>query len=60
MKTVTLTTLKKKMPEDLKKGECLKVTNAGETIFYAVINPEQEMKTRIEGYCDMIDKSRGF
>ena len=60
MKELSLSQFKLKKAPELKSGECLKVTADGETIFYAVINPEQEMKFRIEGLCDLIDKSRGF
>ena len=60
MKSMTFTELKKQKAEDLKNGECLKVTSDGGTVFYAVINPEGDMRTRIEGNCDLIDKSRGF
>jgi len=60
MKTISLTDFRKLKAEEVKKGECRKVTSDGEMIFYAVINPEQVMRDRVEGLCDLIDKSRGF
>lgn len=41
------------------EGACLRVTSDGETVFYAVIQPQQAMQTRVEGTCSQIDASRG-
>lgn len=63
MKTISLTDFrdfiaKSKVPE-IKESPCLKVTADQEPIIYIVVNPEGEMRNRIEGLCGLIDNSRG-
>lgn len=60
MKEVSWSNLKLLKLEDVKAGECLKVTGDNEMAFYVIVKPEAEMKTKIEVICSQIDASRGF
>ena len=60
METISWSDLKKLKLESVKAGQCLKVTGDGEVAFYAVINPQQAMRDRVESICSQIDASRYF
>ncbi len=60
MKEISWTDLKKEKLEDIKKGQCLKVTGDGQMVFYVIVYPEGIMRNRIETYCNMIDTGRGL
>ncbi len=60
MKEINWTDLKKKSFEELKSGECLKITANCEMVGYLVVKPEGEMIARIEGICSQINASKGF
>ena len=59
MKTINWSDFRLKKLSEIKDGECYKVIGDGDMVFYAVVHPEQVMKDRVEGLCDLIDKSRG-
>ena len=58
MKEVSWTQLKQQTLNEIKSGECLKVTGDGEMVFYVVVRPEGEMRYRVEGICSQIGASR--
>lgn len=60
MKKISLTEFKKLSATEIEKGPCLQVTGDGKTLFYAVVNPQQVMKDRIEANCNLIDAGRTF
>ena len=58
MKEIAFSKFKILPLENIKDGECLKVTGDGQMAFYVVINPQMVMKDRVEAICQMIDVSR--
>ncbi len=59
MEQVSWSDLKTMTLGDLLKGPCLEITGDGLPAFILVVRPEGPMHTRIEGFCGMIDASRG-
>jgi hypothetical protein len=59
MREISITELRKLKVGDLKDGPCLKISSDGEFLAYVVMQPEGEMRTRIEAISSQIDASRG-
>ena len=47
METIAYSKQKQLSLRDIQEGPCLRVTGDGETIFYLIVNPRQEMRARI-------------
>ncbi len=60
MREIPWTQFKKLDQEEIREGECLKVTFNGQMVFYVVVHPEEVMQDRVRGICQMIDASRGL
>lgn len=60
MRDITWTNLKRESLEDLKEGQCLRVTGDGVPTFYVVVNPQGMMRDRVEALCGLIDAGRGL
>lgn len=60
MKEIQWTQFKKLKQEEIREGECLKVTFNSEMAFYVVVHPEEVMQDRVQGICGMIDASRNL
>ena len=59
MQQVSLAELKKLTVAEMQDGPCLRVMADGDFLFYAIMQPQGEMRTRIEGIASLIDASRG-
>jgi hypothetical protein len=60
MQAVTISAFKAMSSEEVKAGQCLKVTSDGEMAYYVIVKPVGEMTARIEAIASQIDASRGF
>jgi hypothetical protein len=60
VKEISWTRLKQNSLENIKEGECLRVTGDGEVAFYAVVRPVGMMPAKIEALCSQIDASKGM